>query len=55
MLILYSLVGRGKNVKYVLFEGEGHKWRKAENIKAGLEAELDWYKELIGITRTAEM
>lgn len=44
-----SLEERGKKVKYILFEGEGHGWRKAENIKAGLEAELNWYEDLIGV------
>lgn len=50
-LILHSLEERGKKVKYILFEGEGHGWRKAENIKAGLEAELSWYEDLIGVTQ----
>lgn len=49
-LIVGSLEERGKRVKYILFEGEGHGWRKAENIKAGLEAELNWYEDLIGVT-----
>ena len=42
-------------MKYILFEGEGHGWRKAENIKAGLEAELSWYEDLIGIARKPKM
>jgi dipeptidyl aminopeptidase/acylaminoacyl peptidase len=43
---------RGKKVKYILFEGEGHGWRKAENIKKGLEEELNWYEDLIGVPKT---
>ena len=39
-------------MKYILFEGEGHGWRKAENIKMGLEAELNWYEDLIGASTT---
>jgi len=54
-LILHSLKERGKKVKYILFEGEGHGWRKAENIKAGLEAELSWYEELIGVSKPTEV
>jgi len=50
--ILHSLEERGKKVKYILFEGEGHGWRKAENIKAGLEEELSWYEDLIGVSKT---
>ncbi len=33
---------------YVLFEGEGHGFRKAENIVAALEAELSFYGQVLG-------
>ena len=33
---------------YLLFEGEGHGFRKAENIVASLEAELSFYAQILG-------
>ena len=38
-----------------MFEGEGHGWRKAETIKAALEAELSWYEDLIGISKPTRL
>ena len=35
--------------KYITFEGEGHGFRQAENIKAALEAELAFYREVLKI------
>lgn len=35
-------------VAYILFEGEGHGFRKAENIKRALEAELSFYGQVFG-------
>ncbi|KAH7910780.1 Alpha/Beta hydrolase protein [Hygrophoropsis aurantiaca] len=32
-------------VEYHVFEGEGHGWRRAENMKAALEYELAWYEK----------
>ncbi|KAF9644622.1 alpha/beta-hydrolase [Thelephora ganbajun] len=54
-LILDALEERGKKVQYILFEGEGHGWSKAESIKTGLEAELSWYEDLIGVTKETKM
>ena len=34
-------------VEYVLFEGEGHGWRKAENVKKALEKECSFYEEVL--------
>jgi dipeptidyl aminopeptidase/acylaminoacyl peptidase len=34
-------------VEYVLFEGEGHGWRKAENVKAALEKECSFYEKVL--------
>lgn len=48
--IVKSIEKRGGRVKYVVFEGEGHGWRKAENIKKGLEEELAWYKNVFGLS-----
>ena len=33
---------------YLLFEGEGHGFRKAENIAASLDAELSFYAQVLG-------
>jgi len=33
---------------YVAFEGEGHGFRKAENVKRALEAELYFYSRVFG-------
>ena len=35
-------------VAYVAFEGEQHGFRKAENIKRALEAELYFYSKVFG-------
>ncbi|KAG9125844.1 hypothetical protein FRC07_005967 [Ceratobasidium sp. 392] len=39
----------GGKVKYVLFEGEGHGWRRADTIKRALELEIEWYGEVLSI------
>jgi dipeptidyl aminopeptidase/acylaminoacyl peptidase len=49
--IVKSIEARGGNVKYVLFPGEGHGFRKAENIKKALESEIGWYENVLGLTR----
>jgi dipeptidyl aminopeptidase/acylaminoacyl peptidase len=41
---------RGIPVAYVAYEGEGHGFRRAENIKHSLEAELSFYGEVFGFT-----
>ncbi|KAG9315061.1 Alpha/Beta hydrolase protein [Chiua virens] len=43
--IVNTIVGQGHadKVKYRLFEGEGHGWRRAETIKEAVELEHDWY------------
>jgi dipeptidyl aminopeptidase/acylaminoacyl peptidase len=38
-------------VKYVLFPGEGHGFRKAENRKKALETEIGWYEDVLGLKR----
>ncbi|KAF7307918.1 Alpha/beta-hydrolase [Mycena kentingensis (nom. inval.)] len=35
---------RGGTVEYVVFEGEGHGWRKAETIEKALTCELEFYQ-----------
>ncbi|MCH8021540.1 S9 family peptidase, partial [candidate division KSB1 bacterium] len=37
-------------VAYVAFEGEQHGFRKAENVKRTLEAELYFYSKIFGFT-----
>ena len=34
---------------FILFEGEGHGFRKAENMKIALEKELAFYRDVFGI------
>lgn len=39
---------KGLPVAYILFEGEGHGFRRAESIKRAFEAELSFYAQLFG-------
>lgn len=48
-MIVDAIKKRGGRVDYTVFEGEGHGWRKAENIKAALEQELHFYEDVFGI------
>ncbi len=43
-----SLRAKGVPVAYLAFEGEGHGFRQAENIKRALEAELYFYSQVFG-------
>ncbi len=45
--IYEALKERGIPAKYLLFKGEGHGFRSAENISAALEAELQFYRDLM--------
>jgi dipeptidyl aminopeptidase/acylaminoacyl peptidase len=47
-LIVGALRERGVPHAYLLFEGEGHGFRKAESIVASLEAELSFYAQILG-------
>lgn len=47
--IYKSMEARGAKVKYILFQGEGHGFRKAENKIKALEAEIKWYEEVLGL------
>jgi dipeptidyl aminopeptidase/acylaminoacyl peptidase len=40
---------RGGQVEYIEFEGEGHGFRKAENLKQSLESEIGFYERVFGI------
>ena len=48
-----ALRARGVPVAYMELEGEGHGFRKAENIVRTLEAELYFYQRMSGLTPTA--
>ena len=47
-LIVAALRERGVPHAYLLYEGEGHGFRKAENISGSLEAELSFYAQVLG-------
>lgn len=47
-MIVGALRERGVPHAYLLFEGEGHGFRLAENIVASLEAELSFYCQVLG-------
>ncbi|KAH9947245.1 Alpha/Beta hydrolase protein [Amylocystis lapponica] len=49
--IVSTIKSHGGHVEYVVFEGEGHGWRKAENIKTSLEKELDFYERVFGLAK----
>lgn len=47
-LIVAALRERGIPHAYVLYEGEGHGFRKSENIAGSLVAELSFYAQVLG-------
>jgi dipeptidyl aminopeptidase/acylaminoacyl peptidase len=47
-LIVEALAEREIPHAYLLFEGEGHGFRKAESVIASLEAELSFYAQILG-------
>ena len=48
-----ALAARGVRHAYVAFEGEGHGFRRAENIRAALEGELWFYGQVLGFETAA--
>ena len=50
-----KMAERGYPVALVLFEGEGHGFRRAENIRRALEGELDFYGQVFGFTPDGEI
>jgi dipeptidyl aminopeptidase/acylaminoacyl peptidase len=48
-VIVSALQKGGIPHAYLLYEGEGHGFRKAENIARSLEAELSFYAQILGI------
>jgi len=47
-VMVEALKAKGIPVAYLLFEGEQHGFRKAENIKRSLDAELSFYAQIFG-------
>jgi dipeptidyl aminopeptidase/acylaminoacyl peptidase len=47
-MIVDALRARGTPVAYLLFEGEQHGFRRAENIRRALDAELSFYGQVLG-------
>jgi dipeptidyl aminopeptidase/acylaminoacyl peptidase len=47
-MMLAAMREKGLPVAYIAFEGEGHGFRKAENIKRSLDAELYFYSRVFG-------
>jgi dipeptidyl aminopeptidase/acylaminoacyl peptidase len=47
-MIVDGLRERGVPVAYVTFEGEGHGFRQAANIRASLDGELSFYAQVLG-------
>ena len=47
-MIVTALHDNGVEVEYLLFEGEQHGFRRAENIVAALEAELRFFGRILG-------
>jgi dipeptidyl aminopeptidase/acylaminoacyl peptidase len=45
-----ALKAKGLPYAYLLFEGEQHGFRKAENIVRSLEAELSFYAQILGFS-----
>lgn len=48
--IVAALAARGIPHAYLLFPGEGHGFRRAENRRRALEAELSFYAQVFGFT-----
>ncbi len=53
-MIVDALRARGTPVAYLLFEGEQHGFRRAENIRRALDAELSFYGQVLGFDLPAE-
>jgi len=47
-LMVKALREKGMPVAYIPFDGEQHGFRRAENIKRSLEAELYFYSKIFG-------
>ena len=54
-MIVAALEQQGIPVSYLLFEGEQHGFRKAENVITALEAELVFFGEMLGFTPAGDL
>ncbi len=45
-----AMAARGLPVALIVFDGEGHGFRRSENIRRALEGELDFYGRVFGFT-----
>ncbi len=54
-LIVDALRARAVPVAYLLFPGEGHGFRKPENVIRALQAELSFYSQVFGFTPADEL
>jgi dipeptidyl aminopeptidase/acylaminoacyl peptidase len=50
-----AMAARGLPVAMIVFEGEGHGFRRAENIRRALEGELDFYGQVFGFTPAGDI
>jgi dipeptidyl aminopeptidase/acylaminoacyl peptidase len=48
-MLVNKVKEKGGKVKYILFEGEGHGFRKSENVKRAMEEELAWYEDVFSL------
>ena len=53
-MIVEALKEKGVPVAYLPFEGEQHGFRRAENIRRALDAELSFYGQIWGFELPAE-
>ena len=49
--IVETVRKQGGRIEYVVFQGEGHGWRREENIRAALEKELSFYENVFGVKK----
>ena len=54
-MMVDALKEKGLPVAYVLYEGEQHGFRKAENIKRTLDGELYFYSQVFGFTLAEDL
>ena len=45
--LVATMLEQGRRCEYLTFPGEGHGFRRAENIATGLDAELDFYRRIL--------
>jgi dipeptidyl aminopeptidase/acylaminoacyl peptidase len=53
-MIVEALRAKGVPVAYIAFEGEQHGFRRAQNIRRAIEAELSFYAQVLGFELPAE-